>query len=113
MSDTTPISAVVGCSGRGCTSNRSSSLGDAVGGARVAGRTGFVVLERMRNLANLAAIPVIVLSAWDPVDNRKRSLDAGAVALFQKPPENYEFVTSIRASLRRNDRTFELPEDLN
>src|ERR1700724_2155656 len=41
---------------------------------------GFVVLERMRAIANLAAVPVIVLSGRDPIDNRQRSLDAGAVA---------------------------------
>jgi two-component system KDP operon response regulator KdpE len=63
------------------------------------GGDGFVVLERIRNLAVLATIPVIVLSARDPVDNRKRSLEAGAVAFFQKPPENYEFLTAIRRAL--------------
>jgi DNA-binding response OmpR family regulator len=51
------------------------------------GGDGFLVLERIRNLAGLAATPVIVLSARNPVDNRKRSLDAGAVNFFQKPPD--------------------------
>lgn len=60
---------------------------------------GFQVLERIRNLADLAAIPVIVLSAWDPADNKKRSLDAGAVAFFQKPPDIHEFLTAIRQAL--------------
>ena len=60
---------------------------------------GFVVLERMRDLADLAAIPVIVLSARDPADNEKRALDAGAVAFFQKPPDNHEFLSAIRHAL--------------
>jgi DNA-binding response OmpR family regulator len=60
---------------------------------------GFVVLERMRDLADLAAIPVIVLSARDPADNKKRSLEAGAVAFFQKPPDNHEFLGAIRHAL--------------
>jgi DNA-binding response OmpR family regulator len=60
---------------------------------------GFVVLERMRNLADLASIPVIVLSARDPAHNEQRALDAGAVAFFQKPPENHEFLTAIRQAL--------------
>ena len=60
---------------------------------------GFVVLERMRGLADLGAIPVIVLSARDPADNKKRALDAGAVAFFQKPPDNHEFLTAIRQAL--------------
>jgi putative two-component system response regulator len=60
---------------------------------------GFLVLERMRDLADLVAIPVIVLSARDPADNRKRALDAGAVAFFQKPPDNHEFLSAIRHAL--------------
>jgi DNA-binding response OmpR family regulator len=63
------------------------------------GGDGFVVMERIRNLATLASIPIIVLSAWDPAGNRKRSLDAGAVAFFQKPPDNHEFLTAIRHAL--------------
>src|ERR1700677_2740499 len=46
------------------------------------GGDGFMVLERIRNLADLSGVPVIVLSARDPVDNRKRSLEGGAVAFF-------------------------------
>ena len=60
---------------------------------------GFLVLERMRSLADLVATPVIVLSARDPTDNKKRALDAGAVAYFQKPPDSYEFLTEIRQAL--------------
>jgi DNA-binding response OmpR family regulator len=60
---------------------------------------GFLVLERMRSLADLVATPVIVLSARDPADNKKRALDAGAVAFFQKPPDSYEFLTEIRQAL--------------
>jgi DNA-binding response OmpR family regulator len=60
---------------------------------------GFLVLERMRDLADLVAIPVIVLSARDPADNKKRALDAGAVAFFQKPPDNHEFLGAIRHAL--------------
>jgi DNA-binding response OmpR family regulator len=63
------------------------------------GGDGFLVLERIRSLADLAATPVIVLSARDPVGNRKRSLDAGAVAFFQKPPDNHEFLNAIRQAL--------------
>jgi DNA-binding response OmpR family regulator len=60
---------------------------------------GFLVIERMRCLADLVAIPVIVLSARDPTDNKKRALDAGAVAYFQKPPDSHEFLTEIRQAL--------------
>ena len=60
---------------------------------------GFLVLERMRGLADLVGTPVIVLSAWDPANNRRRALDAGAVAFFQKPPDNHEFLAAIRHAL--------------
>jgi DNA-binding response OmpR family regulator len=60
---------------------------------------GFLVLDRMRALSDLVAIPVIVLSARDPVDNKRRSLDAGAAAYFQKPPDNHEFLMAIRRAL--------------
>lgn len=60
---------------------------------------GFLVLERMKGLPDLVATPVIVLSARDPDGNEKRALDAGAVAFFQKPPDNHEFLTAIRQAL--------------
>jgi DNA-binding response OmpR family regulator len=60
---------------------------------------GFLVLERMRTLADLVAIPVIVLSARDPADNKQRALDAGAAAYFQKPPDNHEVLMAIRRAL--------------
>jgi DNA-binding response OmpR family regulator len=63
------------------------------------GGDGFVVLERIRALADLAAIPVIVLSARDPAGNKERAMDAGAVAFFQKPPDNHEFLSAIRQAL--------------
>jgi DNA-binding response OmpR family regulator len=60
---------------------------------------GFLVLDRMRALPDLVAIPIIVLSARDPANNKKRALDAGAAAYFQKPPENHEFLMAIRRAL--------------
>jgi DNA-binding response OmpR family regulator len=60
---------------------------------------GFVVLERLKTLADLATIPVIVLSARDPLGNKNRALDAGAVAFFQKPPDNREFLNAIQHAL--------------
>ena len=60
---------------------------------------GFVVLERLLDLPDLAGIPVIVRSARDPAHNRQRALDAGALAFFQKPPDNHEFLTAIRQAL--------------
>jgi len=63
------------------------------------GGDGFLVLERLRNMSELSTIPVIVLSARDPTDNKKRALNGGAVAYFQKPPDNHELLTAIRQAL--------------
>jgi DNA-binding response OmpR family regulator len=61
--------------------------------------SGFLVLDRMRALPELVAIPVIVLSARDPADNEKRALDAGAAAYFQKPPDNHDFLMAVRQAM--------------
>jgi DNA-binding response OmpR family regulator len=60
---------------------------------------GFTVLERLSSLSEHAATPVIVLSARDPGENKQRALNAGAVAYFQKPPNNHEFLAAIRHAL--------------
>jgi DNA-binding response OmpR family regulator len=63
------------------------------------GGDGFLVLERMRELADLANIPVIVLSARDPAGNKQRALAASASAYFQKPPDNRLFLGAVRQAL--------------
>jgi putative two-component system response regulator len=63
------------------------------------GGNGLLVMEQLRNLPDVASTPVIVLSARDPAGGAKRSLEAGAVAFFQKPPDNHEFLTAIRHAL--------------
>ncbi len=60
---------------------------------------GFFVLERMKSMENLAAIPVIVLSARDATHNKKRAMDGGAAGFFQKPPDNHQFLAAIRGAL--------------
>ena len=65
------------------------------------GGDGFLVLERMKNIASLACTPVIVLSARDPNANEKRALDAGAEAFFQKPVDDQELMKAIQRALIR------------
>jgi DNA-binding response OmpR family regulator len=60
---------------------------------------GFAVLKNLQHYPALASIPVIVLTARDPETNEKRTLESGAVAFFQKPADNDEFMSVIRASL--------------
>ncbi len=60
---------------------------------------GFVVLERLQQVASLSCVPVIVLTARDPQNNRERILKAGATAFFQKPADNAELMSAIHAAL--------------
>jgi DNA-binding response OmpR family regulator len=60
---------------------------------------GFVVIETLKNLLPLAQIPIIVLSARDPVVNKERARQAGAVAYLQKPVENAVLLAAIRKVL--------------
>ena len=61
---------------------------------------GFVVLKNLRQYPALADIPVIVLTARDPHAFKKRTLDSGAVAFFQKPVENEVLLIAIRSILQ-------------
>jgi DNA-binding response OmpR family regulator len=63
------------------------------------GGDGFDVLDRMKELPDVADIPVIVLSARDPAGNKQRALAANAEAYFQKPPDNQRFLGAIRNAL--------------
>ena len=60
---------------------------------------GFVVLDRLQKDDKLSTIPVIVLTARDPMGNERRALESGAVAFFQKPADNLELLQLIRATL--------------
>ena len=60
---------------------------------------GFTVLDRLQNLAPLAGVPVIVLSARDPQAAGGKALAGGAVAFFQKPADNEELMAAVEAAL--------------
>ena len=56
---------------------------------------GYIVLERLQANANLAMVPVIVVSARDVAANKERSLKAGAKAFLQKPWNDTELLAII------------------
>ena len=60
---------------------------------------GFVVLDRLQADDKLSTIPVIVLTARDAQSSEQRALEAGAAAFFQKPADNAELLSVIRATL--------------
>ncbi|HEX6803943.1 MAG TPA: response regulator transcription factor [Terriglobales bacterium] len=63
---------------------------------------GFVVLDRLHRNAELAEIPVVVLTARDAESSESESLTAGACAFFQKPADNTQLLDTIRAILAHN-----------
>ena len=65
------------------------------------GGDGFLVLDRMKNIATLACTPVIVVSARDPEKNRQRAIAAGAEAFFEKPIDNSALLKCIQQTLMR------------
>ncbi len=66
------------------------------------GGDGFVIMERLRSLIDLALIPIIVVSGRDPATNKRRALEAGAQAYIQKPIDNQELLAAIEKALGKS-----------
>jgi DNA-binding response OmpR family regulator len=66
---------------------------------------GFTVMQRLKSSVDLMLIPIIVVSARDPLVNEHRALEAGAELFFQKPVDNEEFLTAVERALSRGSAT--------
>jgi DNA-binding response OmpR family regulator len=62
---------------------------------------GYVVMERLKAMPALEAVPVIVVSARDPSTESGRAGDAGVDAFFRKPFDYAELLSAIRKALGR------------
>ncbi len=60
---------------------------------------GFKVMERLRNLMDVAHIPIIIVSAREPEAYAERAINEGAFAFFQKPADNEELLEAIENAL--------------
>jgi DNA-binding response OmpR family regulator len=60
---------------------------------------GFMVMERLKSNHDLMLVPIIVVSARDPIANQSRALAAGAEAFLQKPFNNDEFFAVVQKAL--------------
>lgn len=60
---------------------------------------GYVVMERLRAMPALEGIPVIVVSARDPLSEEERFAQSGADAFFRKPFDYEELVNAIGRAL--------------
>jgi len=68
------------------------------------GGDGFAVMERFRSNIDLMLVPIIVVSARDPMLNEDRAVEAGAEAFLQKPVENGELFAAIDKALSKSER---------
>ena len=62
---------------------------------------GFAFLKKVKEYPALSSIPIIVLTGSNSRDDKKRSLESGAVAFLQKPHTDAELMRVIRTSLQR------------
>lgn len=98
--------------GEGLTASVCRS-GDAVMAAFSAFRPDVVLLDLMlpgvdgmrvcRQIREVSAVPIIMLTAKADTDDVVRGLEAGADDYVTKPFKNSELVARVRARLRRND----------
>ena len=70
---------------------------------------GMTVLKYLRQFHGLETIPVVVLSARDAQTSEQSTLNAGAVAYFQKPAANEELMGVIRVCLEASGTVGRLP----
>jgi DNA-binding response OmpR family regulator len=63
------------------------------------GLDGLGVIQRLRAIIDLSAIPIIVVTATDVSTTKDRALNAGAAAFLQKPVDNDVLLTTIREAL--------------
>ena len=63
------------------------------------GGEGYTVMERLRAIASLGWVPVVVVSARDPAANRERALEAGAKAFLAKPIDMDELLATVEREL--------------
>jgi len=65
---------------------------------------GFSVLQCLKSSLRTMHIPVIVLSARDPVTHKQHSLEMGAVVYFQKPADTEQLMAAVRKELGEEDK---------
>lgn len=60
---------------------------------------GFTVMDELRNSIITEDIPVIVLTAYDSEENKRRANELNAVAYFRKPYRDEEFIEAVERAL--------------
>jgi CheY-like chemotaxis protein len=65
------------------------------------GGDGFTVIERIRRVARLRLVPIVVLTGKASEENRARAKAAGASAFLSKPPDSAELLRVIAEATGR------------
>lgn len=60
---------------------------------------GFVVMERLHHLVDVAHVPIIIVSARDAAAYADQAINAGAYAFLQKPVDNQALLDIIERAL--------------
>jgi two-component system cell cycle response regulator len=60
---------------------------------------GFVVMERLHRLVDVAHVPIIIVSARDAASYAEQAINVGAYAFLQKPVNNQELLDTIESAL--------------
>lgn len=63
------------------------------------GVNGFLVLERLKAITTLSAIPVIIMTVDDSPESELRGLEGGAVAVLRKPVQEEALVAAVEYAL--------------
>ena len=61
-------------------------------------------MQRLKANYELMTVPIVVVSARDPLLNEARALEAGAEAFLQKPVDNVELMSTIERALMKAAR---------
>jgi len=63
------------------------------------GGDGFLVMQRLQNLAPLIGVPIIIVSAREPSTHEERAIAAGAQGYLQKPVDIEGLLSAMATAL--------------
>jgi DNA-binding response OmpR family regulator len=62
---------------------------------------GFEIARKLKGDEKTAAVPILMLTALDREEQRKRGMDAGAVKYMTKPFDPDQLIDAIRSNVRQ------------
>ena len=65
---------------------------------------GFNIMQWLKRFQEAAHIPVIIITSGDPEKLKAKAIGCGAVAFFQKPINNEEFILTLRRVIGQSSK---------